>query len=256
MAVVEIERHDSILVVRMNRPEKRNAMNTEMLTELGKAFTEFRDDGDLSTAILTGNGEAFCSGEDLVEAAERGTPGFDPELPYDPFWNDGMGPGETIRKPIIAAVNGWAMGGGFIQAWMSDFRVAARSAVFEISEARHWLLGAYQYGFTDTLPWAIASELALGFRMSAERAYQVGFVNRLADDDKLLDVAFEMCDHLKAIPPASVANTLTMARALRPRIPTGARLLGEKLKENGNLDDVMEARRAFAAKRKPEFTAL
>ena len=96
--------------------------------------------------------------------------------PYDPFWN------MTLAKPLIAAVNGWAMGGGFIQTYLCDLRLASRNAVFEISEARHWLLGAYKFGFTDTLPWPIATELALGMRMSAERAYEVGFVNRLVDD--------------------------------------------------------------------------
>lgn len=253
MSLVQKEHHGEIVVIRMNRPEKLNAMNTQLLTELGLAFTEFRDSDNERIAILTGSGRAFCAGEDLVEAAERGTPGFDPDLAYDPFWNDGKGPGETIRKPIIAAVNGWAMGGGFIQAWMSDFRVAAKSAVFEISEARHWLLGAYQYGFTDSLPWSIATELALGFRMSAERAYQIGFVNRLTEDDDLLPTALDMCEHMLSLPPASLANTLAISRKLRPRIPAEISRIGEQLKTTGNPDDVMEARRAFAEKRKPVF---
>lgn len=256
MSLVEKEYHGDVVVIRMNRPEKLNAMNTALLTELGEAFSQFRDNPDEKIAILTGNGRAFCTGEDLVESAERGTPGFDPALPWDPFWNDGKGPAETINKPIIAAVNGWAMGGGFIQAWMCDFRVAAKSAVFEISEARHWLLGAYWYGFTDTLPWAIATELALGFRVNAERAYQVGFVNRLAEDDQLLATALEMCEHLQSIPPASLKNTLEISRKLRPQIPAEIWDLGKELTSTGNLDDVMEARQAFSEKRKPVFTAV
>jgi enoyl-CoA hydratase/carnithine racemase len=257
MSLVEKEHHGDVVVIRMNRPEKLNAMNKQLLTELALAFTEFRDDPAQKIAILTGTGRAFCAGEDLVESAERGTPGLDPDLPPDPFWNDAKGPAETIDKPIIAAVNGWAMGGGFIYTWMCDLRLASRNAVFEISEARHWLLGAYQFGFTDTLPWSVATELALGFRMSAERAHQIGFVNRLVEDaDDLLPAAFELCDHLLSIPPASLANTLNVARKLRPQIPTEVERLGEKLKSNGNLDDVTEARRAFAEKRKPVFTAL
>src|SRR5207248_2448904 len=92
--------------------------------------------------------------------------------PYDPFWNNGRGPAGSIEKPIIAAVNGWAMGGGFIYAWMADFRVAARSAVFEISEARHWLLGAYNFGFTDMLTWTVATELAPGLLREAQAELQ------------------------------------------------------------------------------------
>ena len=199
MPLVEREHHGDVVVIRMNRPEKLNAMNTELLTELANAWTEYQDTPSEKIAILAANGRAFCAGEDLVEAAERGTPGFAPGLPYDPFWNS------TLDKPLIAAVNGWAMGGGFIQTYLCDLRLASRNAVFEISEARHWLLGAYRFGFTDTLPWPIATELALGMRMSAERAHQVGFLNRLVDEpEDLIPAALEMCDHLLSIPPASL----------------------------------------------------
>ncbi|MGD9701564.1 MAG: enoyl-CoA hydratase/isomerase family protein [Acidimicrobiia bacterium] len=248
MALVEREVHGGITVIRMNRPEKLNAMNGAMLRELIGAFTDFQQNDDEKIAVLIGNGRAFCSGEDLVEAAERGTPGLDPTLPFDPFW------GQAIEKPLIACVNGWAMGGGFIHAYYCDLRIASRNAVFEISEARHWLLGAYQFGFTDTLPWSIATELALGFRMSAERAYDVGFVNRLVETpDDLLPAALEMCDHLLSLPPASLKNTLEISRRLRPTIPKDVSERGEVLKSSGALDDVMESRRAFAEKRKPVF---
>jgi enoyl-CoA hydratase/carnithine racemase len=248
MALVEREHHGDVVVIRMNRPEKLNAMNTELLIGLAEAWTTYRDSPSEKIAILTAEGRGFCAGEDLVEAAERGTPGFAPGLPYDPFWNS------TIDKPLIAAVNGWAMGGGFIQTYLCDFRIACRKAVFEISEARHWLLGAFKFGFTDTLPWNIATELALGFRMSAERAHQIGFLNRLVDDEsELLPAAFEMCDHLLSLPPASLKNTLQIARQLRPQIPMEVEVEAEKLRSSGAIDDVMEARRAFAAKRKPQF---
>ncbi|MFT3855301.1 MAG: indolepyruvate ferredoxin oxidoreductase family protein [Ilumatobacteraceae bacterium] len=252
MGVLEKEFHDGVVVIRMNRPDKLNAMNTELLVALAEAWTEFRDTPEQQIAILTGNGRGFCAGEDLVEAAERGTPGFAPGLPHDPFWE-----GELL-KPVIACVNGWAMGGGFIQAFHCDFRIASRNAIFEISEARHWLLGAYQFGFRDTLPWTIATELALGFRMDAERAYQVGFLNRLVDEpEDLLPAAFEMCDHMRAIPPASLKNTLEIAKRLRPAIPADVVARGVELSASGgNYDDVMEARHAFAEKRKPRFTAV
>ncbi|MGD9705129.1 MAG: enoyl-CoA hydratase/isomerase family protein [Acidimicrobiia bacterium] len=249
MSLVERERHGDVVVIRMNRPEKLNAMNSQLLTELAEAWTDFRDDPSAKIGVLAANGRAFCAGEDLVEAAERGTPGFAPGLPYDPFWN------QTIDKPLIAAVNGWAMGGGFIQAYCADLRVASRNAVFEISEARHWLIGAYRFGFMDTLPWSIASELSLGFRMEAARAHQVGFVNRLVDEpEDLMPEVFSMCDHLLSLPPASLKNTLEIARLLRPKIPAEVEARGNELKESGGaIGDVMEARRAFAEKRKPAF---
>jgi enoyl-CoA hydratase/carnithine racemase len=252
MAVVETEEHGEIVVIRMNRPDKLNAMNTELLTELAHAWTAYQENDAQKIAILAANGRAFCAGEDLVEAAERGTPGFAPGLPYDPFWNS------TLDKPLIAAVNGWAMGGGFIQAYLCDLRVASRNAVFEISEARHWLIGAFRFGFTDTLPWTIATELALGFRMSADRAHQVGFVNRLVEEpEDLLPAAFEMCNHLLSIPPASLKNTLEIARRLRPQIPKDVEARGAELMASGGaVEDVMEARLAFAEKRKPNFVGF
>jgi enoyl-CoA hydratase/carnithine racemase len=254
MSLVEVEQQNEIAIIRLNRPERLNAMGRELLVELASVWADFRDNPDQKIAILTGNGQAFCAGEDLKESAIRGTPGLAPDLPYDPFWNNGKGPIDSIDKPIISAVNGFAMGGGFIFAWMSDFRVASTSAVFEISEARHWLLGAYQFGFTDTLPWAVATELALGFRMSAQRAHEVGFVNRLVEPAELLPACFEMCDHMLSIPPASLRNTLRIARRLRVHIPPEVQAEANDLRQHsGAIEDVMEARRAFSEKRKPNF---
>ncbi|MCW0216508.1 MAG: enoyl-CoA hydratase/isomerase family protein [Pseudonocardia sp.] len=252
MAIVETEDHGEIVVIRMNRPDKLNAMNEELLTGLAHAWTAYQHNDAQKIAILTGSGRAFCAGEDLVEAAERGTPGLAPGAPHDPFWH------QEIEKPLIAAVNGWAMGGGFIYSYFCDLRIASRNAVFEISEARHWLIGAFRFGFTDSLPWPIATELALGFRMDAERAYQVGFVNRLVDEQEdLLPAAFEMCDHLLSIPPASLKNTLEISRRLRPLIPKDVEARGAELNASGGaIEDVMEARHAFAEKRKPNFAGF
>lgn len=246
-SVIEIDKQDSVMVIRMNRPERLNALGKELHTQLIEAWYEYRDSPELKVAVLTGTGKAFCAGEDLKEAAERGTPGLAPGLPHDPFWN------LEIEKPVIAAVNGWAMGGGYILTWCSDLRIAAHEAVFEISEARHWLVGAYKFGFTETLPYAIATELAMGYPISAERAYQVGFVNRLVSQEELLPEAFRMADHLLSLPPASLVNTLHICKRLRPEIPQPIDSLASELRKNGAVEDIMESRRAFSEKRKPVF---
>jgi enoyl-CoA hydratase/carnithine racemase len=248
--LVETEKQDSVMLIRMNRPERLNALGQELLTQIVEAWCEFRDTPELKVAILTGTGKAFCAGEDLKEAAERGEPGLPPIPVRDPFWH------RELEKPVIAAVNGWAMGGGYIMAYFSDLRVAAHEAVFEISEARHWLIGAYQFGFTETLPYAIATELALGFPISAQRAYEVGFVNKLVSQEELLPTAFQMADHLLSLPPASLVNTINVTKKLRPSIPADVATLADKLRTNGNVDDIMESRRAFRDKRKPEFTSF
>jgi len=173
MAVVETERNGQVFIVRMNRPERLNALNTEMRQMLAEIWTEFRRSKELEVAIFTGTGRGFCAGEDMKESLATGKPGGTrPKLP-DPFM-DG-----TLEKPVIAAVNGFAMGGGFMLVERTDLRVAVPEAVFEVSEAKRWLLGGYNHGHLANVPYPIAMEMALGFRFTAERFYQVGFLNRL-----------------------------------------------------------------------------
>src|SRR6516162_3608783 len=108
MGVVETERHGQVLVVRMNRPERLNALNHEMRTRLAETWTEFRHDDGLEVAIFTGAGRAFCAGEDMKESLQRGTPGVRRPAFEDPFMTS------AFVKPVIAEVNSYAMGVGFI----------------------------------------------------------------------------------------------------------------------------------------------
>src|SRR5271167_1203181 len=186
MAVVETERHGQILVVRMNRPERLNALNHEMRTRLAETWTEFRRSDEFEVAIFTGTGRGFCAGEDMRESLAAGRPGGSRPDIEDPFMTG------TLEKPVIAAVNGYAMGGGFMLVERSDLRVAAREAVFEVSEAKRWLLGGYNHGHIANLPYPIAMEMALGFRFTAERFYEIGFLNRLVDADQLIPSALGM----------------------------------------------------------------
>ena len=247
MAVVETERHGQVLVVRMNRPERLNALNYDMRSRLAETWTEFRHDNELEVAIFTGTGRAFCAGEDMKESLERGTPGGQRPALEDPFMTG------ALEKPVIAAVNGFAMGGGFMLVERTDLRVAARGAVFEVSEAKRWLLGGYNHGHLANLPYPLAMEMALGFRFTAKRLYQVGFLNRLVAPDELVPTACEMAEHLLTLPPASRVNTVYMMRQMRPRVAPPLQRLAAQLHEHGAKDDLMESRRAFAEKRKPQF---
>jgi len=247
MTFVETEKADGVMVVRLNRPERMNALGTEMRAQLAAAWRDFRDDPTVEVAIYTGTGRAFCAGEDMKETVERGSVGG-PRPKLENPYVDG-----TLDKPVIAAVNGFAMGGGFMEVERADLRVAVRGAVFEMSEAKRWLLGGYNHGLVNGLPHAIATEMAFAFRFTAERLYELGFLNRLVDPEALLPTAREMAAHLLTLPPASRVNTLAMMRAMRPKVPPELVRLAEALREHGAKDDLMESRRAFAEKRPPRF---
>ena len=129
MAVVETERQGQILIVRMNRPERLNALSTDMREALSATWDMFRDSKELEVAIFTGTGRGFCAGEDMKETLAAKQPGGRRDIP------DALREG-TIGKPVIAAVNGFAMGGGFMLVESTDLRVAVPEAVFEVSEAK------------------------------------------------------------------------------------------------------------------------
>ena len=247
MAVVETENLGQILVVRMNRPERLNALNHEMRTRLAEIWTEFRHDDALEVAIFTGAGRAFCAGEDMKESLEDGAPGGRRPAQEDPF-NSG-----ALEKPVIAAVNGFAMGGGFMLVERTDLRVAARGAVFEVSEAKRWLLGGYNHGHVANLAFPLAMEMALGFRFTAERFYEIGFLNRPVESDQLMPSALAMAEHLLTLPPASRVNTVHMMRQMRPAPAPELQRLAAALHEHGAKSDLMESRAAFAEKRAPSF---
>ena len=247
MAVVETETHGQILVVRMNRPERLNALNYEMTNMLSEVWNGFRESRDLEVAIFTGAGRAFCAGEDMKESLKDGEPGGRGPDREDPFWAG------TLEKPVIGAINGYAMGGGFMLVERTDLRVAAREAVFGVSEAKRWLLGGYDHGHVANLPYPVAMEMALGFRFTAQRFHEIGFVNRLVDADKLMPEAMAMAEHMLTLPPAARVNTVHMMRQMRPK-PSPAHLkLAEALHLHGDTNDRMESRAAFAEKRKPVF---
>ncbi len=252
MSVVETEQRNGIFVIRMNRPERLNALGAELRQALAEAWRTFRDSRELEVAIYTGTGRAFCVGEDMKESVERGTVGGGAAGGRGPMPDNPYMTGE-IQKPIIAAINGFAMGGGFMLAEKADLRVAVHGAVFEMSEAKRWLLGGYNHGHIGGLSHTVATEMAFAFRFDADRMYQLGFLNRVVPDDQLMSTSFEMAEHLMTLPPAARVNTLVMMRAMRPQVSPELQDLADRLRNHGAQSDLMESRRAFAEKRKPNF---
>jgi enoyl-CoA hydratase/carnithine racemase len=218
-----------------------------MRTALAETWAGFRRSNELEVAIFTGSGRGFCAGEDMRESLSAGRPGGSRPDIEDPFMTG------TLEKPVIAAVNGFAMGGGFMLVERCDLRVAARGAVFEVSEAKRWLLGGYNHGHLANLPYPIAMEMALGFRFTAERFYEVGFLNRLVEAEELIPCALAMAEHLLTLPPASRVNTVHMMRQMRPQPSAEQQRLAGALRDHGAKSDLMESRAAFAEKRRPNF---
>jgi enoyl-CoA hydratase/carnithine racemase len=231
---------DGVVSIRMNRPERLNALGEQLTDDLATAWTAFEGDPALLVAILSGEGRAFCSGEDLVEAAERGKPGLSEDRMPDPFL------GGEITKPTIVAVQGWAVGGGVAMTAMATLRVATRTAVFEYPQVRHWGVGAVHAGVEQNMPLALAAELAFGFRVSGQRAYEMGFVNRLCDHGEEMGEALRLAEHLMRSRPQTILNTVALLRRLRPELPEDIRAQQAHLLRHGIDGDLMETRRAFA----------
>jgi enoyl-CoA hydratase/carnithine racemase len=252
VAVVEYEQRGPIVLITMNRPERRNAMSRDLMLGLAESWQRFAADREARIAILTGTGNTFCSGMDIKELLGSGEQGLGlPQLPSrDPFWH------EELDKPTIAAVNGYAFGGGFYFASRADFRVAVPSALFEITEVVHGVAAGHDLVLLrENLPYAIAAELAAGGRVTAERLYQVGFINRLAEPGQLLATAVAFAEEILRRPPLAVDYNLRLLRTLS-RLPMPAEVRDRAAQYNRELqqsEDLRESLRAFLEHRPPVY---
>ena len=258
MSLVEYHKKDHLVTITMNRPDKLNALDTDMLTGLRESWIRYRDDDEAWLAIFTGTGRAFSAGADKSWFV-KGLQGEDFLSPFvntiskDPYWN------EELDKPTIVAVNGYALGGGFDLVLKADLRVAAESARFQISEVQ---LGGVLI-LWDNLPCAIAAEIISGFVLTAQRAYEVGMVNRVFPDDKLMDGTMKMAEELLSRAPLALYHSLKILREMkRAAMPVPRNLIRSSLisdyttlpgKELIKTEDWKEANVALLEKKKPVF---
>lgn len=198
MDCVLTTRDGKILVVTINRPEVRNAVDSSTALALSQAFRDFDSDDSLHVAILTGAGGIFCAGADLREIAEGRRPPVDPNGtgPMGPTWLQ-------LSKPVIAAVEGHAVAGGLELALWCDLRIAARDAVFGVFN-RRWGVPLIDLG-TVHLPRIIGHGRALdliltGRAVPAEEALQMGLINRVVEKGKALEAAVELAKSLAEFP--------------------------------------------------------
>jgi enoyl-CoA hydratase/carnithine racemase len=251
---VLLDLRDGIAVITLNRPRQLNAMNQAMFTGLARAFIRVAADESIKVAILTGSGRAFSAGLDLRERQESGARGLgypDTTPLVNPFW---PGPRGRLDKPVIAAVNGYAMGGGFYLALQSDLCVAADTAQFEISEIWRGCVAGWETGFLHALPYKAWMEIALGGRLDARRAYDMGLVNAVVTGAELLPSALRMAESIMRVAPGVRRRNLELLRSLSPRVPESLLDLEEVYIEEARAHpDGVEAVNAFTEKRPPAW---
>ena len=244
----EVENH--VARITLNRPERLNAFTQEMGLAFRRALLDFDNDDDAWVAIITGTGRSFCAGRDIKEQVEAGEANVSRySYEYNIF-----GIVDT-DKPMIAAVNGFAIGLGWYITVGCDFRIAAESAQFGMAEIPTGLMGPYWFSGVESLPWCIGAELTLiGDRIDARRAYQYGLLNEVVPDDQLLETAEHWAERVLALPPQHVYRTKALMRSMR-NMPDAPLLDREaETREYLNaLEDTMEAAYAFAEKRTPQF---
>ena len=238
--VVLYESVDKVAVITLNRPDKLNALNQEVCDMMVETWRRF-DTSDDRVAILTGAGRAFTAGADLKDGGEI--------WPYTP------GVGIEVRKPIVAAVNGLAIGGGVVLVQFCDLAVAAEDAWFSYPEAKIGFTGGLISSMVTRVPHKIAMEFILvGEKMTAERAYEIGFVNRVVPGAELMEAAMDYAARLAANAPMVVETLKAFAGRTLPKGPTELAGYARHMTERTfSSEDLKEGLAAFNEMRKPDF---
>ena len=247
-----VDKTDHVMTVTMNRPDRLNALHSAANLELGEVFDDFANDDDMWVAIITGAGRAFSAGNDLRHQAEGGE-----RLPT-PRGFGGLTSRFDLTKPVIAAVNGVAMGGGFEIALACDLIIASDKAIFALPEPKVGL--AALAGGLNRLPRQIGSKRALGMiltgrHVQAEEGKFLGFVNDVVAHDELMNETLNWAQQIKECSPLSIRaskdvvyqslDSASLADSMTQQYPS--------VKAMATSEDFIEGPKAFAEKRKPNW---
>lgn len=247
------EKKDRIVTITINRPERMNAMSVELIQRMADAWTRFRDDDDAWVAILTGTGDkAFSTGFDLIDQAERAKKGEVGPLVL-PFCTPAT---LNVWKPVIAAINGYAIAGGFMLAQHCDIRIAAEHVQFGIAETRWNTPAFWVVDLTRQLSLGHALEIALwgDGRLTAQRGYEIGWINKVVPKDKLMEEALSWAERMLYLAPRCVRNLKEIIYRGFYMPPSEGIAFAQALEHNlAGMEDSIEGPQAFAEKRKPVF---
>lgn len=247
---------DGVVVLTINRPSARNAVNEAVSTALGTALADAEQDIAVRAIILTGAGDTFCAGADLKALAA----GASISAHGHPEWGFAGVVNHPVSVPIIAAVNGFALGGGTELTLACDLAVAGRSAQFGLPEVHRGIMaaGGGAVRLARQLPPKIAAQLLLtGEPIDADEAARLGLVNTVVPDDAVLPAALELAGRITRAAPLAIRATKRTTRAIRERaFADEAAAWAQNIEEITALRrtaDADEGMRAFAEKRSPRW---
>ena len=246
------ETRDSVGLITLNRPDARNALNAQLINELGQALSSFEADDTIGAIVITGSEKAFAAGADIKEMKDFSY--------MDAYLSDFIAEWEQVtkcRKPVIAAVAGFALGGGCELAMMCDFILAGDNAKFGQPEITLGIMpGA---GGTQRLTRLVGKSKAMemcltGRMMGAEEAERAGLVSRIVPVDELLDEAIVTATKIAAMSrPSTMMAKEAINSALETTLREGVRLERRLFHSTFATEDQKEGMAAFAEKRKPDF---
>jgi len=260
---VLVEKDGHVLTVTLNRPEKRNCFNSEVMCRMYDAWVQLDEDPELRVAILTGRGTTFCAGMDLSEIPKLRTGKPENDWMKRVMENPDISLGcwlKTYRptKPVILAAEGFARAGGTEILQGTDIRVAGESAMFGVTEVQRGLfpMAGSAVRLRRQIPYAVAAEMLLaGEDLPAQRAYDLGLVNHVVPDGQALTKAREIADRIASNGPLAVTAILATLRrteampeeeAFKIEMELGIKVMSSK--------DAAEGPKAFLEKRPPVFT--
>ena len=248
------EKQGNIVVMTLNRPDSLTAINRQLRQEFSDAILEFDNDPEAFVAVVTGAGRAFCSGRDLKERAEDNAQGIQAkasasmrkDTPY--MW-------PQTWKPMIAAVNGFALAGGWSIAQLCDLRIASEDAKLGISETKWSLLPPFGTVLTKQMQLSAVLELVLTAQpVTAQRAYDMGFLNKVVPAADLMEEAMAMAQSIADNAPLAVQTFKELAyRGLNMSNQDISALTYQMYDALLLTEDSREGPKAFAEKRKPQW---
>lgn len=250
---ITTERQGNILIVTMNRPDVHNAVHPPMHHEMSKAWDDFSADPDLWVAILTGAGDrAFSAGNDLKHTAKGGG-GSAPDTGFA-----GLSQRFNLEKPIIAAVNGFAMGGGFETALACDIIISADTATFALPEVKVGFFAAAS-GVQRLSRYigrlAAQDILFTGRHVDSKEALALGFVNAVVPQAELMQAAIAKAQEITAVSPSAVKATKRVLNSMvvAEGLPESLKYSVEVVHDLAKTEDFREGVNAFVEKRKPKW---